>query len=116
MSAQLIYDFVEDDTLPEPAYQFEDLLPYSFIHFDVVREDGFELPRKTYDVVTPGNSINAELADPVLNIIRFTWNTGELIKGHHTARIVLVRASDSKEESLPKELPILLRVADRVKG
>lgn len=116
MSAQTVYDFVEGDTLPELAFQFASLSLYSFVHLDVVREDGYKLDRKTLDVGTPGNSVNAVIDDAVLGIMRFTWNVGELVKGHHTARLVLVRAVDSKEESLPKGLPMLLRVADEEDG
>ena len=116
MAAQTIYDFVEGDTLPDLAFQFASLSLYSFIHFDVIREDGFKLPRKTIDVATPGNSVNGAVDDPVLGIIRFTWAASELVVGHHTARIVLVRAADSKEQTLPVGLPILIRVADERKG
>ena len=119
MAAQTIYDFVEGNTLPEPIYQFPALGLYSFVRFEVTREDGFKLPARVLDVLAyplPGSSVNAFIDDAVLGVIRFTWNAGELVKGHHTARIVLVRAIDGKEESFPKGLPILLRVADKEDG
>lgn len=119
MSSQTIYDFVEGDTLPEPTYQFASLALYSEVRLEVKREDGFCLPDRILDVAAypaAGNTVNAAIDDIDLGIIRFTWNTGELVTGHHTARLVLVRAVDNKEESLPKGLPILIRVADKEDG
>lgn len=116
MAAQTIYDYVEGNELPEPLFQVAQLSLWSFIHFDVTLEDGLRLPRKTVDVLDPPSGINGFVDDPVLGIIRFAYLPGELVKGFHTARLVFVRAVDGKEESLPKGLPILLRVADEQEG
>jgi hypothetical protein len=116
MASQTVHDYVEGDTLPELLFQFSALSLYSFIRLEVTLEDGLRLPAKIVDVADPPSGVSGFVDDDVLGIIRFAWLSGELVPGHHTARLVLVRASDSKEETLPKGLPILIRVAGETGG
>lgn len=100
MQRRIIIDLVEGDTAPDLPVRFlgMDLSDYSLIEMHVETEKGNRFSR----TVTPDGS------DTELGTV--AWQSGDLVRGRHSAEFEFTQVSDSKKLTIPRRYPVTLNV------